>query len=544
LTALFGRDVVALKELRGMSRRWQTYVGRCLFVGLTAYLLYEYWRNAWLSQAGSRTVSVSEYAALGRAIFTRCDYVSLALTVLSAVIAGSDMLSREIRAGTLSLLLLTPLTPQRVILGKWKGAWMSAAALYLCSVPVLAIAVYLGGVGPEDLARSAVFTLGSASVAAALALYFSARLKSAGAAAAAAIPILFFILPACTCLDFLAHVFVEGIGGVFAHPGGFTTAAGAIVLTAVFLGRAVHQIRLRTGAIPGPADLARERRTLALDERREQRNSRPVRVLMRWRSVWDDNPLLWKEFTLRPALRMREDWRARCYILLFFFFISTWVATGFGAVEGFFAIWGTFFVIVALSSGCMLFAPEKENRQWLLLLSTPVSAAQIVRAKLVCGLIFPEALGLILLYLLALIAGLAGRPLDAILRFAGGASLFLLFCYALAAAASLRALTSRSAFVFSGCVVAALLTVPGLLSGALRPPESQLTPLAGEFWNVLESLDPLLVLSRILQWDRLTVPGSEQAAVCFLDFVMIYLPVTVLLPLEMVVRFRKIAIRA
>ena len=32
-------DPVAAKELRGISRRWQTYLGRCVFVAVTAYLL-------------------------------------------------------------------------------------------------------------------------------------------------------------------------------------------------------------------------------------------------------------------------------------------------------------------------------------------------------------------------------------------------------------------------------------------------------------------------------------------------------------------------
>src|SRR6185436_6165 len=152
-------DPVALKELRGVSRKWQTYVGRCLFVGITAYLLYEYWKDAWHGRPGmSATVTISEYARLGREIFIRCEAVSIALTVLAAVIAASDMLAREIRDGTLGLLFLTNLTPGRVVFGKFNAAMMIALALYLCGLPVLAIAVYLSGVGPGDLARSAAFT--------------------------------------------------------------------------------------------------------------------------------------------------------------------------------------------------------------------------------------------------------------------------------------------------------------------------------------------------------------------------------------------------
>src|SRR5262249_5058577 len=163
-----------------------TYVGRCLFVGITTYLLYQYWTEAWAINAGTedvpRAVSVSQYAQLGRQIFLRCEWVSLALTVVAAVIAGSDMIAREARTGTLGILLLSNLTPRRVVVGKWKGVLMITLALYLCGLPVQAIAVYLGGVGPADLARSTVFTLGLGAVAGAVTIYFSARLKSGGSA--------------------------------------------------------------------------------------------------------------------------------------------------------------------------------------------------------------------------------------------------------------------------------------------------------------------------------------------------------------------------
>jgi ABC-type transport system involved in multi-copper enzyme maturation permease subunit len=108
------------------------YVGRCIFVAITAYLLYNFWKVAWRgpeSGTGTGAVSLSAYALLAREIFIRCEWVSLALTVVAAVIAGSDMIGREIRNGTLGLLFLTTLTPTRVVLGKWKGAWSSIEAL-------------------------------------------------------------------------------------------------------------------------------------------------------------------------------------------------------------------------------------------------------------------------------------------------------------------------------------------------------------------------------------------------------------------------------
>lgn len=537
-------DPVALKELRGVSRRWQTYVGRCLFVGITAYLLYEYWKDAWRGQVGSSaTIHVSQVAQLGRAIYLRCEGVSLVLTVLAAIVGASDMLAREVRNGTLGLLFLTELTPWRVVMGKFKGAMLIALSLYLCGVPVLAISVYLGGVGPVDLVRSAAFTLGLAAVGAAVSLCFSARLKSAGAAVAASIGVMILYTLGFAAIDFIAGLFYRNFFGWYlvANKGGIATTLFAIALCSTYLTKTLQYLRERTGAIPGPADLAREQRALKLDELREKRQSRPQRVLRTWRAVWDENPLLWKEFTLRPALRISEEWRTRCYVLLFFFLVSSWVAAGFSGGDGFFRLWGVFFPVVALAGGSLLFAPEKENRQWLLLLSTPVTASQIVRAKLLCGLIFPEALGLIVLYLLVLVGWLGWQTIYTFLSVGAVSTLFILFCYALAATASLRARTARSAFVFAGGLVAFLLTVPPLLCAAVRP-----LYLGGgwhELWSWIEALDPASVLAafEVPRRPRDIPPRAVELAI---KFFVLYLPVTILLPAEMVWRFRRIAIRA
>jgi hypothetical protein len=61
-------------------------------------------------------------------------------------------------------------------------------------------------------------------------------------------------------------------------------------------------------------------------------------------------------------------------------------------------------------------------------------------------------------------------------------------------------------------------------------------------WDWIEALDPVTV------FDRLTAPSwtgnhAEGADILF-RFLLIYAPITLLLPVEMVLRFRKIALRA
>ncbi len=540
-------DPVAAKELRGISRRWQTYIGRCAFVAITAYLLYEYWKGAWKGTPENRAIiTVSQYAEIAREIFLRTEWVSLALTVVAAVIAGSDMIAREDRHGTLPILFLSSLTPARVVLGKWKGVLLIALSLYLCGLPVQAIAVYLGGVGPDELVRSAVWTLGAAAVAGAVSIYFSARLKTGGAAVAASLPLMLAMLLFFAFFDYigdLLHLAYINPRAVI-HRGGVCTSICAVLMVALYLKLAIQRVRMKVGAWQGVEDLARERRALKLEDVRDQHPPRSRRILHTWRAVWDSNPLLWKEFTLRPALRVREDWRTRCYVILFTFFVCSWVGFGFREGGGFFTLWGSFFAVVALAGGSLLFAPEKEGRQWLLLLSTPVTAVQVVRAKLLCGLIFPEAAGLIFLYCLALTAWLSEQTIYTFLAVAGISTLFLLFAYSLAATASLRSPTARAAFLFSAGVVGFLLTVPPLLAAAARPLRWMPGTGWNELWCWIEALDPLTVLDAF-EIGRVRHHDIPPLAVeRMIRFSVLYVPVTLLLPVEMVLRFRRIAVRA
>src|SRR4029079_2049488 len=73
------------------------------------------------------------------------------MVTIAAVVSSADRVIREDRAGTLGLLLLTPLTARRVLISKWKASMAQAGSLILCGLPVVAVCVYLGGVGPLEL---------------------------------------------------------------------------------------------------------------------------------------------------------------------------------------------------------------------------------------------------------------------------------------------------------------------------------------------------------------------------------------------------------
>src|SRR6185295_215084 len=137
-------DPLSVKELSGIARRWQTYIGRCLYVGLIGVIIWIFWNNV---TRRSAWMSPSEYAVLGRDLFYSFFGLQMVVVTFGGMSAASDMITREVRGGTLGLLALTPLTPWRIVAGKWKAALIQTSTALLCGAPVFAVCNYLGGAG-------------------------------------------------------------------------------------------------------------------------------------------------------------------------------------------------------------------------------------------------------------------------------------------------------------------------------------------------------------------------------------------------------------
>ncbi len=94
----FFLDPLAVKELSGTSRRWQSFATRVLYVALIGFIVWEFTR-IWEQQV--RWFSVSDYARLGRQFFQAFFGLQMVVVTFSAVSAASDMVTKEARAGTL-----------------------------------------------------------------------------------------------------------------------------------------------------------------------------------------------------------------------------------------------------------------------------------------------------------------------------------------------------------------------------------------------------------------------------------------------------------
>src|SRR5687767_11500882 len=137
-------DPLAAKELRGATRRWQTYALRVLYVALTGLIVARFYENA--ARTGQLT-NPSEYSNLSRELFKAFLGLQLSFTTLAAVWASSDLVLKEARRSTLGLRYPTPQGVAVELIGTCEARVAHALQLVPTGARLKAVSAYLGGGG-------------------------------------------------------------------------------------------------------------------------------------------------------------------------------------------------------------------------------------------------------------------------------------------------------------------------------------------------------------------------------------------------------------
>jgi hypothetical protein len=482
-------DPMTRKELGTLSRRWQTYVLRVVYVAAIGLVLY-------LSTASELVrrdaLSPSEYAALGRRIFSTFVSLEIASLSLLSIAVGADMLTKEVRGGTLGLLALTPLEPWGIVFGKWKAAMAQSALLFFCGLPVVAVSVYLGGASPWDLFWSSAIALSMASLNSALAIRFSATCRASYSAVLATV----FTHLGVMFLAGLTLLITLGWGYwvlIFLHPLFALIAIASSAqseLTRLALVSSCGASALYTGLILSWAARSASRRVLsdpALPERfydlenRAALDPTPPGQSARPREVWQDHPLLWKDLTVRPSGKMSYAARAVLGTFLLLGIYLSWPFSHGGEHPGVLYFWWGCFILLALANGAAAFSEERSGRRGEPLLVTPLTGLEIVQSKLLAGFLGPEPRWMGILFL-AMLVGWSywAGPAGVLMMLLTGV-LSLLLAYLVGAALSLRVQTLRAALGGGLAVVGTSILGPFLLrsiSESLPTPSRTLETLA------------------------------------------------------------------
>ena len=172
-------------EFRGRFRRRRAFVVLTIYLAILALIAYGAYSveapaareaaalNGILDTIGSPNAS----ARVGQAIFTVLSLFQLLLVcfIAPAFTAGAISLERE--KLTLDMLVVTPLRPGGMVIGKLLSALAFVILMLLASIPISALVLMYGGASVDDILRQQVVLFVSAIGCGVIGLFWSTLLK-------------------------------------------------------------------------------------------------------------------------------------------------------------------------------------------------------------------------------------------------------------------------------------------------------------------------------------------------------------------------------
>lgn len=373
------------------SRRWQLYAGRSLFVAILLVALAGIcWRDV-ASQPLPPTLQ--GLARLGETFFYVLVGTQLALILVAAPAYTAGAICQEKACGVLVHLLVTDLSAAEIVLGKLAARLVPVLGLVLGSLPVLFVAMLLGGIDPEALLGAFLVTLAVAVLGCVLALTLSVwatRTHEVLLAVYLIWTLLLLVAPIwdalstlwgiCAVPTWVANTNPFQMAFAFYHSPGTTSwsdygtfLGGAFLVSALLLLVAVLCLRRVTvHQLSRPARGRRPRRD-------------PGRPRKRWlpSPSLDGNPILWREWHRKqPSRWIRAVWI--CYVVLATFFSLVailWWRRGIGFASLVNALQVASGLLLVSVSSVTALSEERSRGSLDVLLATPLSTPTLVWGK-------------------------------------------------------------------------------------------------------------------------------------------------------------------
>ncbi|MBE7491223.1 MAG: ABC transporter permease [Planctomycetes bacterium] len=134
---------LAVREVRQACRSWK------LVVFLSLYLLIQGAIFAIWVYAASDRGTFENPTGVGRGLFITMSIVMVAIVMLIFPVFSSTAIASEHEKKSFDLLLLTPLAPWEIALGKFFAAAIQSSLFLIATVPLYAMANLFGGIEPE-----------------------------------------------------------------------------------------------------------------------------------------------------------------------------------------------------------------------------------------------------------------------------------------------------------------------------------------------------------------------------------------------------------
>jgi ABC-type transport system involved in multi-copper enzyme maturation permease subunit len=391
------------KELVERAARRRTYLLRVLFA-LALYIFF--WTD---NRYRLRTGQPLELLGIGDDLFESLTIILFVGIYVFVPATMCGVITQEKERDSLVLLLLTPLRPWRIVLQKYLGGLIPSLTILILALPLGAVCYTFGGFTPRELLWTLAILLLAVLQIGALAVWCSALFRTTGAAfigtyafaaALTLVPGLIVMAETEYRLGLLGE-YAENLLGCHLPPVVwlFTKYASAqrpqplvgclliIATTVLFLLLATYHLPRRAFAPPK----AFLRLLFAKLDRTFHRLNRFVGGLTfrpRTQTLPGSEPIIWREKRARALAKPEHLTRLFVALLLpvvaLVLFITVMSAPGRGQAEGFSLIgaaFGIFCILVLAVMGSNCIVHERVKQTFEVLITTPLSAGQIVAEK-------------------------------------------------------------------------------------------------------------------------------------------------------------------
>ncbi len=168
---------IVTKELRSRMRGWHAFAlltGYLCVIGGLGWIVYD----ADIGASGN----IVGLGSTGAQVFRALAGVVMATVALIVPGLVGPTISGERERQTLDLLLVTPLGPARIVVGKLVAALAFVVLMVIACLPLFSVAFLLGGVGIAEVLEVVAFTLVGAITIGALSMLVSVLLRRVSAA--------------------------------------------------------------------------------------------------------------------------------------------------------------------------------------------------------------------------------------------------------------------------------------------------------------------------------------------------------------------------
>ena len=438
-------------------------------------------------------------------------FILLLVCLFAGVHLTADSISKEKREGTIGLLLLTPLTPFQIVIGKLVAHGLMGFYSILIVVPLLSLIMIVGGTRLAEVASIGLVAFNIMFFSASVGLWASAqhteRKKAAGTGTWMVILFWWGIPIIVQLMSYFKFPewSIRGLS-VFAVNGIFnSTFAGPRLsfLQSPWLSVAVNHLTawgfiawatylLRTGWQDHPA---KPKFSLREQWRKISLGNEATRLRLRQKFL-DKNPFLW--LASRDRLRSINIW---IFTILFIGVIIFTAAYGGGALNP-----AMFIMVISLCSAhkfmvsglaAQQLAVEQEQGTLEMLLSTPLKAETVLNGQLRATLRQiqgPALLGLVMQLLAVVMIWYSDVfddfTLPVIIGIAVYAAIYLLDIYAISWMGMFGAVTVKDPKNAAGVAILRVLVLPGLIFASVMA----LGSLAVWYWDLDFEPQPMMLV--------------------------------------------------